>query len=74
MYVGFLLEILGGRLAELRAETDRERGASALEWAIIAAIVVVIATVIGTVVYNVVSNKGTQLTNCANQPVGGSCQ
>lgn len=52
---------------------DRELGASALEWAIIAAISVVMATVIGAVIYNVVSTKSTNISNCANQPVNTSC-
>ena len=33
----------------------------------------VIATVIGAVIYNVVKKKGTDLQNCANQPVNQSC-
>ena len=72
LYAGGMAE---GLKARLWAETDedRELGASALEWAIIAAISVVIATVIGTVIYTVVNNKGTQITNCANQPVGTAC-
>lgn len=59
----------------LRAMTGavRERGASALEFAIIAAVVVVASSVIGAVVYNIVVEKGDQLTECANQPVGGEC-
>lgn len=50
----------------------RDAGASALEFAIIAAIVVVAASVIGAVIYNVVNTKSTQLQNCANQPVGSA--
>jgi Flp pilus assembly pilin Flp len=73
-YLGILVDVLVGRISQVRHTSDRERGASALEWAIIAAIAVVIATVIGTVVYNVVQNKGTQLQNCADQPVGSSCK
>jgi hypothetical protein len=48
----------------------RELGASALEWAIIAAVVVVAASVIGGVIYNIVETKSEQLQECANQPVG----
>jgi Flp pilus assembly pilin Flp len=73
-YVGILVDVLVGRIHQVRNAEHRERGASALEWAIIAAIAVVIATVIGTVVYNVVQDKGTQLQNCADQPVGSSCK
>ena len=72
-YVSVLFDMLRGRIAAVR-EGDLDRGASALEWAIIAAIAVVIATVIGTIVYNVVQTKGGQLQKCADQPVGGSCQ
>jgi Flp pilus assembly pilin Flp len=63
------------RMALLRAQMARrdERGASALEWALIAAVVVVAASIIGGVVYRIVSNKSSQLENCANQPAGSSC-
>lgn len=50
----------------------RDAGASALEFAIIAAIVVVAASVIGGVIYNVVNSRSTQLQNCANQPIGSA--
>lgn len=72
-YVGVLVDVLRGRVQALRDQEHRELGASALEWAIIAAIAVVIATVIGAVIYNVVKKKGTNLQNCANQPVNTSC-
>ena len=52
---------------------DRELGASALEWAIIAAIAVVMATVIGSVIYNVVDTKSTNIQNCANKAVNTKC-
>lgn len=51
----------------------RERGASALEWALIAAIVVVAATFIGAAVYNVVTDRAADMENCANQPAGSTC-
>ena len=70
---GYLWAELGARVRALRA-ADRDRGASALEWAIIAAISVVIATIIGTVVYNVVSHKAQDVANCGDQPVGGNCK
>ena len=56
-----------------RAKDARERGASELEWAIIAAIVVVAATAIGAAIYNIVQNKTAALDKCANQPVGSTC-
>jgi Flp pilus assembly pilin Flp len=63
------------RMGMDRARTARnsEEGASALEWAIIAAILVVAATTIGAIVVNIVKDKGSQLEQCANQPVGSSC-
>lgn len=74
IYARLLTQVLIIRVHAVRERPNRDRGASALEWAIIAAIAVVIATVIGTVIYNVVSDKGTQLKNCADQPVGGTCK
>jgi Flp pilus assembly pilin Flp len=68
-----LLQLAVLRARMLRADTERDRGASALEWAIIAAIVVVAASIVGGVVYNVVQTKTTQLNDCANQPVGSAC-
>lgn len=50
-----------------------DRGASAIEFAIIAAVVVVAASLIGGIVYKIVDTKGKQLQTCADQPVGGSC-
>ena len=50
----------------------RDAGASALEFAIIAAIVVVAASVIGGVIYNIVDTKSTKLNQCANQPIGSA--
>jgi Flp pilus assembly pilin Flp len=71
--VGVLWSELVARVAAVRSPERRDRGASALEWAIIAAISVVIATIIGTIVYNVVTNKANQVKNCGAQPVGGNC-
>ncbi len=50
----------------------RDLGASALEWAIIAAVVVVAASIIGGVIYNIVDTKSQQLEECANQPIGSA--
>jgi Flp pilus assembly pilin Flp len=51
--------------ARRAAAQGRDAGASALEWAVIAAIVVVAATLIGGAVYNIVQTKSTQLEACA---------
>lgn len=51
----------------------RDAGASALEWAIIAAVVVVAASIIGAVVMRLVQDKADILDDCANQPLGAEC-
>lgn len=51
----------------------RDAGASALEWAVIAAIVVVAATLIGGAVYKIVQTKSEELTKCSQTTVGGVC-
>ena len=58
--------------ARLARGGDRQRGASALEFAIIAAIVVVAASLIGGVIYNIVKDKGEKLEQCASQPIGSA--
>jgi Flp pilus assembly pilin Flp len=65
--VGVLWDVLIGRIQEARRS---DRGASAIEWAIIAAVSVIIASVIGGIIYHVVSSKGSSLEKCADQPVG----
>jgi Flp pilus assembly pilin Flp len=68
--VSVLWDVLLYRVERARRS---DRGASAIEWAIIAAVSVVIASIIGAVIYNVVKSKGSALTNCANQQPGTSC-
>lgn len=63
-----LVTLIRARLAD--RDGARDRGASALEWAIISAILVTAAVLIGGVIYNVVQDKGNTLEQCANQPVG----
>lgn len=59
-------------LASRRVGPARDRGASALEFAIIAAIVVVAASVVGGVIYNIVRTKSDKLNTCANQAIGSA--
>jgi Flp pilus assembly pilin Flp len=72
--LGAVLAALVALPAGLRrvARDGREAGASAIEFAIIAAVVVVAASVIGGIVYNIVSDKSNELQQCANQPVGAA--
>jgi hypothetical protein len=72
IHVQLLSAVLVDRVRAVRSHEQRELGASALEWAIIAAIAVVIASIVGYAVYNVVDTKSTNITNCGNQPVGSA--
>jgi Flp pilus assembly pilin Flp len=56
--------------AQTVREKDLDRGATALEWAVISAILVTAAVFIGGIVYTVVQRKGQSLDQCANAPVG----
>lgn len=67
-----VLATLTARTTRRVARGARDAGASALEFAIIAAIVVVAASVIGAVIYNIVDTKSGQLEDCANQPIGSA--
>jgi Flp pilus assembly pilin Flp len=46
----YLRALLGDRLHRLRTETDRSRGASAIEWAIITALLAAIALGVGVLI------------------------
>lgn len=56
---------------ELLARQDR--GASALEWALIAAVVVVAAALIGAAVFNVIQARAAQVQQCGNVAAGVNC-
>ena len=65
---------LRGHLARARRlQREDERGASVLEWALIAAVMVVAASIIGGVIYRIVSDKSASLETCSNQAVGTEC-
>ena len=59
-----LLQDAYHRAVRLRRD---ERGASVLEWALIAAVVVVAASIIGAVIIHIVNKRSIELTNCDNQ-------
>ncbi|GAA0288822.1 hypothetical protein [Kineococcus aurantiacus] len=59
--------------ARRAARDGRDAGASALEWAIIAAVVVVAASLIGGAIYKIVQDKSQDLQTCASVAVGSSC-
>lgn len=58
---------------QLLADGNRERGASALEWALIAAVVVVAAALIGAAVFNVIQTRAAQVQQCGNVAAGANC-
>ena len=62
-----------GAFAQARDLRRDERGATVLEWALIAAVIVVAASIIGGVVYRIVESKSSDLEDCANQPAGSAC-
>ena len=57
--------------SELLARKDR--GASALEWALIAAVVVAAAALIGAAVWNVIDTRAAEVTRCGGVGPGGNC-
>ncbi|MEV4674497.1 MULTISPECIES: Flp family type IVb pilin [Actinomadura] len=57
----YLRAVLGARVARLRAEEDRSRGASAIEWAIITAILALIAITIGAVIQKKIQDKANSI-------------
>jgi Flp pilus assembly pilin Flp len=66
--------MMRGAMAHARELRRDERGATVLEWALIAAVIVVAASIIGAVVYNIVDTKSSQLEDCANMPAGSTCE
>ncbi|GAA4374851.1 MULTISPECIES: Flp family type IVb pilin [Actinomadura] len=59
--VVYLRALLGTRLARLRDEEERCRGASAIEWAIITAILALIAITIGAVIQKKIQDKANSI-------------
>ncbi len=64
-----ILQLSIGRMKEIRRD---ERGASAIEWAVIAAIAIVAASAIGAVVYNIVTGRAQNIQDCADTAAGGT--
>ncbi|MFT4082984.1 MAG: hypothetical protein QM638_10390 [Nocardioides sp.] len=71
--VGLAATMLQTAYYRARAMRRDERGASVLEWALIAAVVVVAASIIGAVIFKIVNDKSSSLEDCANQPAGTRC-
>jgi Flp pilus assembly pilin Flp len=60
-------------LTRLRARQSDQRGATVLEWALIAAAVVVATSVIAAVIFRIIDNRSADLEACANQPANVEC-
>jgi Flp pilus assembly pilin Flp len=67
------LVVLRGHVARARRLQQEERGATVLEWALIAAVVVVAASIIGAVIFNIVTDKSAQLDQCSQVQPGTQC-
>ena len=61
------------RLATTRGAV-RDAGASALEFAIIAAVTVLAASVIGGIVFTIVNDKTDELEQCGTVATGAACE
>jgi Flp pilus assembly pilin Flp len=64
--IALTLAFVRNRVEPLREKS--ERGASAVEWAVIAAICVLAALAIGAAVVQVVNNNKTRITEGSNLP------
>ena len=68
--VEYLRTMLGARIAEARADRDRERGASVVEWVVITTIVVVLAITIGVAITNLLNTKSGDIQKCISDAGG----
>ena len=68
--VAYIRSYVGLRIHRLRNETDRTRGASAIEWAIITGILALIAITVGWVIYRRVTAAANKI-NVNNGPGSG---
>lgn len=59
--VVYLRAMAGARIARMRAAGERDRGASAIEWAIITAILALLAITIGAVITKKVTDKANTI-------------
>jgi Flp pilus assembly pilin Flp len=65
--VAYVRSCVEMRIHRLRHETDRSRGASAIEWAIITGILALIAITVGWVIYRRVTTAANKI-NVNNGP------
>jgi Flp pilus assembly pilin Flp len=65
--VAYVRSCVEMRIHRLRQETDRSRGASAIEWAIITGILALIAITVGWVIYRRVTAAANKI-NVDNGP------
>lgn len=65
-YAKAIITLVRGRAERARREGFNERGASAIEWAIISAVVVVLALVVARVIQGVVESNAAKIQQGAN--------
>lgn len=68
-HVEYLLVFVRDRIDRARSETDRSRGASAIEWAIITGILAIIAIAVGKLIYDKVTTSAQNIKT--NPGIGG---
>ncbi|MGP3971009.1 hypothetical protein [Streptomyces sp. 6N223] len=58
----FLITFVRGRVERARAQEDR--GASAIEWVVIAAVVVTVVAAVGYVISQALNDRAEDVSNC----------
>jgi Flp pilus assembly pilin Flp len=67
-YAMGIITFVRARADRARREGFNERGASAIEWAIISAVVVVLALVVARVIQSVVTDNANKIEQGSNTP------
>ena len=65
-YARTIIMLVRGRAARARREGFNERGASAIEWAIISAVVVVLALLVARAIQGVVEDNAKKIEDGSN--------
>jgi Flp pilus assembly pilin Flp len=60
--IAYLRAQLATRIHRLRTETDRSRGASAIEWAIITGLLAAIAIAVGAIIRSKISSAANSIS------------
>ena len=66
LYARTIIMLVRGRAARARRKGFNERGASAIEWAIISAVVVVLALVVARAIQGVIGDNANKIEQGSN--------